>query len=164
MHAEFRRRPTAEWTAILGQAGFMHAIVAGYDDLLAAPHVAAIGALAAVEHDGTGTVQMANVPGLPSIAPGQPGARAPHVGEHSRAILAEAGYCARAIASRPVLQLYGIGWIDRLALRFSASELHSSRCQVAVPRQRRKLAPDATKSPDFDITSPPVIAMDEFPS
>jgi crotonobetainyl-CoA:carnitine CoA-transferase CaiB-like acyl-CoA transferase len=55
-------------------------------------HTMAVGAVAYVEHDGTGTIPMPQIPGLPRIEGPSAATHAPHIGEHSIEILKEWGY------------------------------------------------------------------------
>ncbi|MCP5368653.1 MAG: CoA transferase, partial [Hyphomicrobiales bacterium] len=99
VQAEFRKKTTAEWCAILTEAGVMHAAVADYGDFLANEHVRAVEAVVMADQPGVGPVPHANVPGAPPIDPAAPLARAPRVGEHGAEILIEAGYGESEIAA-----------------------------------------------------------------
>ena len=89
---EFKKRPTAEWVERLSAANIMNAPVYGFGELLADPHVAAVNGIANIDHAGVGEIPIANIPGLPDIKAGNANAKTPHIGEHSRNILSEAGY------------------------------------------------------------------------
>jgi crotonobetainyl-CoA:carnitine CoA-transferase CaiB-like acyl-CoA transferase len=91
VRAEFIKRSTGEWAQLLTEAGVMNAPVADYGDFMANEQVKAVEAISWIKHDGLGRVPMANIPGLPTIDGEDAMALAPHIGEQSRAILAEAG-------------------------------------------------------------------------
>ncbi len=97
VHIETRKKSTEEWAKLFTDAGIMNAPVYDYDHFLNDPHVADVGGVSQLNFDGVGEIPMANYPGLPPIEPGSPDAAVPHIGEHSRDILAEAGYDANAI-------------------------------------------------------------------
>jgi len=91
-------KTSQEWSAILGQAGILHAKVRSYSDLLGDPLSVSQGHLSWLPHAGIeGTVPLPNVPGaLPAQDLG-PLAMAPHVGEHTVQILSERGLSAAEI-------------------------------------------------------------------
>lgn len=91
----FLERPARHWVPALQQAGVLAEYVNDYAAWMADPQVAASGALMWIEQSGVGRVPLINIPGAPSG--GALGAHSPHVGEHSRAILAEIGYDDDAI-------------------------------------------------------------------
>jgi len=92
VHVEFRKKTTAEWQAMLSAAGIMNASISDYGDFLDDAHVAEAEAYALGAQDGMGEIPLVNIPGFPAAVPGSFDATAPHLGEHSRAILTEAGY------------------------------------------------------------------------
>ncbi len=94
----FASEPTAVWQQRLTEAGVQHEAVLSYDEFVAHPQTAAVGAISWLEQ--TGSAKPWPVPNVPGIAPPEPGslnATSPAIGEHSRAILAEAGYSAGEI-------------------------------------------------------------------
>jgi crotonobetainyl-CoA:carnitine CoA-transferase CaiB-like acyl-CoA transferase len=95
--AEMEKRTTAEWLEALGRADIPVQRMNGLDDILADPHLAAIGYFAGVEHPSEGRLLAMRVPSEWSETP--PGYRrhAPRLGEHSREVLREAGYTEAAI-------------------------------------------------------------------
>jgi crotonobetainyl-CoA:carnitine CoA-transferase CaiB-like acyl-CoA transferase len=97
VHVEFRKKTTAEWQALLSAAGIMNASIADYGDFLADPHVAEVQAFALGNQDGMGEIPLVNIPGVPAAVPGSFEASAPHLGEHSREVLAGAGYAASEV-------------------------------------------------------------------
>ena len=96
----FPAKTTEEWLKLLIDGGVFAERVNTYQEYLDHPHVKAVNAVDWIEQDGVGTVPVARIPGLPRPAEDLPAQHAPHVGEHSRAILGELGY--------------GAGDIDRL--------------------------------------------------
>ena len=94
----FLHKTTAEWAELLTSEGVMNAPVASYGDFLADEHVKAVKAVVEAPHQGMAPVPMVNVPGLPPVDPASPLSEAPHIGQQTAAILAEAGYTKEAIA------------------------------------------------------------------
>lgn len=99
IRAEFPKRTTAEWAAILTEAGVMNAPVSNYADFMADEHVKAIQSLVWTEHPDVGQLPIANIPGIDRIEDGAALSEAPHIGQHTRVILEEAGYDAGRISS-----------------------------------------------------------------
>lgn len=97
VHGEFVKKPTAAWQELLSEAGVMNAPIADYDDFLAHSHVQATDGIIYASHAAVGEIPMINIPGTPGLEPGSFAATAPHLGEHSREILREAGYPAGEI-------------------------------------------------------------------
>lgn len=99
VRAKIAQLPTAEVVARLRKADVPCAAVVALEDVWAEPQVAASGAVAAFDHDVLGPVHQARpaprFDGQPS--PLQP--RAPRLGEHTDAVLAEAGLSPDEIAS-----------------------------------------------------------------
>lgn len=91
IRAEFLKKTTAEWQALLTEAEVMNAPVRTYGDFLENEHVKAVDSIAWVDHDAIGRAPIANIPGLPPIESGEGLGASPHVGEHSIALLQEAG-------------------------------------------------------------------------
>jgi len=110
LRAAFAAAPTAQWLERLRAADVLADKVNGFDDWLADPHVLATGGAVRFEQPGMGLFHAARTPGVPadidrSLAP------APAIGEHSRAVLAELGLDAAAIAGLAadgVLRLGGV--------------------------------------------------------
>ena len=97
IRAEFLKRTTAEWAALLTEVEVMNAPIKTYGDFLADQQVAAVDGIAWVEHDALGRVPVSNIPGLPKLAGGEPESSSPHIGQHSTAVLREAGLGAEEI-------------------------------------------------------------------
>lgn len=91
IRAAFLNKTTAEWQQLLTEAEVMNAPVRTYGDFLENEHVKAVDSIAWVDHDGVGRTPIANIPGLPKIESGEGLGASPHVGEHSIALLQEAG-------------------------------------------------------------------------
>lgn len=84
-------RSTAEWAAAFEKAELPFAVVNSLEDLVADPHLAAIGFWQKFEHPTEGILTM---PGIPVTLTGTPGAvrrHAPNLGEHTEEVLRELG-------------------------------------------------------------------------
>jgi len=92
IRAEFVKKTTAEWAALLTEAGVMNAPVAGYADFMADPHVKAVHAYAMATHQSVGELPLVNIPGLPAIGDGAGINEAPRIGQQTEDILLEAGF------------------------------------------------------------------------
>lgn len=96
--AIFKRRTTADWLARLAAADVAAAPVNDYAAFAAMPQAVAAGLFARFDQPGVGPVTIPAVPGVP-VNIGAPMAPCPAVGEHGRAVLAEAGADAAEIAA-----------------------------------------------------------------
>ncbi len=94
---EFRKKSTAEWQALLLAAGIMNAPIADYDDFLNDGHVQSTDTIAYTSLRDVGDIPIMKIPGTPDPEPDSLDMRAPHIGEHSREILSEAGYARSQI-------------------------------------------------------------------
>ncbi len=92
VHGEFVKKTTADWQELLSEAGIMNAPIADYGDFLADGHVQATDSVSYARHAGVGDIPIVNIPGTPRVEPDGFAAGAPHLGEHSREILSQAGY------------------------------------------------------------------------
>jgi crotonobetainyl-CoA:carnitine CoA-transferase CaiB-like acyl-CoA transferase len=105
-----RTRTTAEWRALLDAADVPHAPMLSPADLLADPHLAATGFLTLEDHPSEGRLHVMGTPTTWSDTPPEPPLPAPRLGEHSAALLAEAGYSddeIRSLAAAGVTVLCG---------------------------------------------------------
>jgi crotonobetainyl-CoA:carnitine CoA-transferase CaiB-like acyl-CoA transferase len=89
---ELKKRPTAEWLAALERADIPVQRMNSIDDIVADPHLAAIGYLRAVEHPTEGRIKALAVPSEWSESPPEYRRHAPRLGEHTREVLKEAGF------------------------------------------------------------------------
>ena len=115
VRAEFLKRTTEEWAKDLTEAGVMNAKVNTYDDFMKDEHVAAVGALPWVEHQGMGSLPMANIPGIEPFATGSAMSECPHVGQQTRDILARAGYTEAEIADLAAKKAIGFEYPTKQA-------------------------------------------------
>ena len=89
---EMKKRTTADWLESLEKADIPVQRMNSLADIVADPHLAAIGYFREVEHPSEGRIRSMAVPSEWSDS--QPGYRrhAPRLGEHTREVLREAGY------------------------------------------------------------------------
>jgi crotonobetainyl-CoA:carnitine CoA-transferase CaiB-like acyl-CoA transferase len=99
VRAALRDWPTAKLTAALHENDILNAPINTYSEIFEDPQVEAMNAIEWVEHQGMGRVPMPNVPGIAPPRAGHPLAESPHVGQHSREILAELGHSEAEIAA-----------------------------------------------------------------
>jgi crotonobetainyl-CoA:carnitine CoA-transferase CaiB-like acyl-CoA transferase len=92
-----RTRTTAEWLALFERADIPAVRMNGIEDVLADPHLAAEGFFAVEEHPTEGSVRRMGTPTRWSQTTTAPTSHAPRLGEHSRAVLREAGYDDAAV-------------------------------------------------------------------
>ena len=97
LRAAFRRRTSAEWSAILGDAGVRYAEVRDYHAAAADPGIWENGYLAEATGDEGETRTVVGNPIRMSRTPLRPGAVAPEIGEHSEEVLREAGFTEEEI-------------------------------------------------------------------
>jgi crotonobetainyl-CoA:carnitine CoA-transferase CaiB-like acyl-CoA transferase len=89
--AEMKKRTTAEWIAALERADIPVQRMNSLDDIVADPHLAAIGYFREVEHPSEGRIRTMAVPSEWSESPPEYRRHAPRLGEHTREVLREAG-------------------------------------------------------------------------
>jgi len=88
---ELRKRTTAEWVEALEKADIPVQRMNSLDDIVADPHLAAIGYLDTVEHPSEGRIKSLAVPSEWSASPPEYRRHAPRLGEHTREVLREVG-------------------------------------------------------------------------
>ncbi len=88
----FRRRTSAQWLGQLEKAGVPAGPVLTVQEMHAHPQTKARDMVPVVEHSVVGKVQTLGLPVKFSATPGAVGSGAPTLGQHSRDVLAEAGY------------------------------------------------------------------------
>lgn len=94
---EISKRGTAEWIAALEAADIPVQKMNSLEDILADPHLAAIGYFQEREHPTEGRIRTMAVPSEWSESPPEYRRHAPRLGEHTREVLREAGLEAAAI-------------------------------------------------------------------
>ncbi len=96
--AHFKRRTTADWLEILDHAGVPAGPVLSIKEMHAHPQTLARDMVPVVEHATAGRIQTIGSPVKFAETPGGIRRAAPLLGQHTREILAEAGYAADEIA------------------------------------------------------------------
>jgi crotonobetainyl-CoA:carnitine CoA-transferase CaiB-like acyl-CoA transferase len=91
-------RTNAEWLALMREADIPCMPVKTLEDLLTDPHLEAVGLLRREQHPTEGAIRQVALPLRFHDDPPAAASPAPRFGEHSRAILAEAGFDAGEIA------------------------------------------------------------------
>jgi crotonobetainyl-CoA:carnitine CoA-transferase CaiB-like acyl-CoA transferase len=95
--AEMKKRDTAEWLAALEAADIPVQRMNSLDEVIADPHLAAIGYFTEREHPTEGRIRSMAPPAEWSESPPAFRRHAPRLGEHTREVLREAGYADAAI-------------------------------------------------------------------
>ena len=90
-------RPTSEWERLLGEADIPHARMHTLASLVNDPHLTEVGFFATSSHPSEGPVRSLRVASQWSVTQPRPERAAPRLGEHSRQVLAEAGYAEAEI-------------------------------------------------------------------
>jgi len=85
-------RTTAEWEELLLSIDVPHTSFAKLSEVAEQPHLKAVGLFQEVEHPTEGTLRQARPPAQFSRSPAEVRRLAPHLGEHTREVLREAGY------------------------------------------------------------------------
>jgi crotonobetainyl-CoA:carnitine CoA-transferase CaiB-like acyl-CoA transferase len=88
---EMKKRSTAEWVEALERADIPVQRMNSIDDIVADPHLAAIGYFTLREHPTEGRIRVLAVPSEWSASQPEYRRHAPRLGEHTREILREAG-------------------------------------------------------------------------
>jgi crotonobetainyl-CoA:carnitine CoA-transferase CaiB-like acyl-CoA transferase len=94
---QMKRRTTAEWIAALEGADIPVQRMNSIDDIVADPHLQAIGYWRSVDHPSEGRLRSMATPSEWSESQPQYRRHAPRLGEHTREVLAEAGLSVQAI-------------------------------------------------------------------
>ena len=94
----FKARTTAEWMTLLVEADIPAMPVHDLESILKDPHLAATDFFALTNHPSEGEIRSMRVAARWSESPAEPERLAPRLGQHSRAILREAGFTANEIA------------------------------------------------------------------
>jgi crotonobetainyl-CoA:carnitine CoA-transferase CaiB-like acyl-CoA transferase len=89
--AQMATRTTAEWLVALRQADIPAAAMSSVADVLADPHLAAVGLFGSVDHPSEGRLRDIRLPSTWSATPPSRRRHAPRLGEHSVEVLREAG-------------------------------------------------------------------------
>jgi crotonobetainyl-CoA:carnitine CoA-transferase CaiB-like acyl-CoA transferase len=90
-------KTSAEWTTLLNGHDIPFAVVNDLESLATDPHLESVDFWKFHNHSTEGRLRMANIPMILSASPGTIRRMAPNLGEHTREILAEAGYSATEI-------------------------------------------------------------------
>jgi crotonobetainyl-CoA:carnitine CoA-transferase CaiB-like acyl-CoA transferase len=88
---ELKKRTTAEWLEAFERGDIPVQRMNSLDDIVADPHLAAIGYLKTVEHPSEGRIKVLAVPSEWSESAPEYRRHAPRLGEHTREVLKEAG-------------------------------------------------------------------------
>jgi crotonobetainyl-CoA:carnitine CoA-transferase CaiB-like acyl-CoA transferase len=94
---ELKKRTTADWVEAFEKADIPVQRMNSLDDIVADPHLAAIGYLKTVEHPTEGRIRTLAVPSEWSESVPEYRRHAPRLGEHTREVLQEAGLSEAAI-------------------------------------------------------------------
>ena len=94
---ELKKRTTAEWVEAFERADIPVQRMNSLEDIVADPHLAAIGYLKTVEHPSEGRIKSLAVPSEWSESVPEYRRHAPRLGEHTREVLREAGYAEKKI-------------------------------------------------------------------
>ena len=91
-------KPAETWRAAFTEAGLQNEMLQTYQQFVDHPHTAATGLISHLVQPGSEKPWPGpNPPGIPHLEQGAPAAHAPRLGEHTRAVLAELGYCAAEV-------------------------------------------------------------------
>ena len=92
-------RTTAEWEELLLRIDVPHAAFAKITEIAEQPHLKAVGMIATLDHPSEGKIRQARPSARFSDTPTEIRRMPPRLGEHSRAILREAGFTEQDVAS-----------------------------------------------------------------
>ena len=90
--AQIKTRTSAEWLSVLTEADIPVMPLNSLEDLLADPHLNETGFFSLVDHPSEGTLRSMGLPSQWSESTPDAPRPAPRLGEHSAAVLREAGY------------------------------------------------------------------------
>lgn len=99
LNAIFRTRPTADWLALLEEGGVPAGPVNSIAEMHADPQTRAREMVVQTQHPVAGAVETIGLPVKFSATPGGVQGPAPRLGQHTRAVLTEAGYTAEEVAA-----------------------------------------------------------------
>jgi crotonobetainyl-CoA:carnitine CoA-transferase CaiB-like acyl-CoA transferase len=92
-------RTTAEWEELLLRIDVPHAAFAKITEIAEQPHLKAVGMIATLDHPSEGKIRQARPSARFSETPAEIHRMPPRLGEHSHAILREAGFTEEDVAS-----------------------------------------------------------------
>lgn len=101
-------RTTAEWEELLLRIDVPHAAFAKITEIAEQPHLKAVGMIATLDHPSEGKIRQARPSARFSETPAEIRRMPPRLGEHSRAVLREAGFTDKDVASMIEKKVVGI--------------------------------------------------------
>lgn len=101
-------RTTAEWEELLLRIDVPHAAFAKITEIADQPHLKAVGMIATLDHPSEGKIRQARPSARFSDTPAEIRRMPPRLGEHSRAILREAGFTEEDVAAMIDKKVVGI--------------------------------------------------------
>ena len=101
-------RTTAEWEELLLRIDVPHAAFAKITEIADQPHLKAVGMIATLDHPSEGKIRQARPSARFSDTPAEIRRMPPRLGEHSRAILLEAGFTEEDVAAMIDKKVVGI--------------------------------------------------------